>query len=563
MLRTILLLVFVLVAKAPVTLAHNVQEEPFDLVLWNGRIVTVDDSPAEVGAIGILGDRIAALGSREELASRVGESTRVIDLAGRLAVPGFIEGHAHFLGIGEMKLQLDLMTVRSWEEIVALVADAAKRAKPGELIRGRGWHQEKWDRLPKDAVDGLPVHTALSAVSPRNPVLLTHASGHATFANARAMEMCNISGATEAPPGGEIVLDANGDPIGVFRETAAALLFRARQGHVAPDPERVVELATQEVLSKGVTSFHDAGSSFEDAALLSRMAIEGRLGVRVWMMLRESVGRLRKRLPELPRDPRAKPFFVVGGIKRSIDGALGSHGAWLLEPYTDLPESSGLNTVSVEEVEEVAQIALEHELQLCVHAIGDRANRETLDIFERAFRANPDKRDLRWRIEHAQHLHPDDIARFAQLGVLACVQGVHCTSDGPWVPERLGEKRSREGAYVWRDLIDSGAILINGTDAPVEDVDPLASFRATVTRRTKDGSLFYPDQRMTRMEALRSYTRHAAYAAFQEKEKGTLAVGKLADITVISHDILQLPDDELGKAKIDATIVGGVVAFER
>ena len=293
------------------------------------------------------------------------------------------------------------------------------------------------------------------------------------------------------------------------------------------------------------------------------MASEGKLRLRLWVMIRDSNERMAQRLAAYRLVDGYGKRLTIRAIKHSIDGALGSRGAWLLEPYSDLPSSTGLETTPVATIEETAKLAMANGYQLCVHAIGDRANRETLNIFEAAFKANPDKKDVRWRIEHAQHLHPADIPRFGKLGVIASMQGIHCTSDAVFVPARLGAKRSEEGAYVWQKLMKSGAVVSNGTDAPVEDVDPIASYYASVTRRLKDGSTFYPDQRMSRQEALRSYTRNAAYAAFEEGSKGSLAVGKLADVTVLSKDILSVPDDEIQGARVDYTIVGGAIAYER
>lgn len=536
---------------------------PPTLILTGGRVVAVDDAGTEAEAIAIAGDRVLVLGSEEEILALAGDGTRVVDLDGRLAIPGFIEGHGHFLGVGDSAMQLDLRGARTWDEIVAMVAAAARELPPGTLIRGRGWHQEKWTTAPDGAVEGLPRHDALSAVSPEHPVILTHASGHATFANALAMRLAGIDADSVDPEGGEIVRDASGSPIGALRETASGLL-RAVYLRARPrDPEEMARFAAAECLRKGVTSFQDAGSSFEDAELLARMARAGALDVRVWMMLREPVAELRERLPAAKVTGVGGHRFTVGGIKRSIDGALGSHGAWLLQPYADLPASAGLNTVPVEDVEACAALALEHGLQLCVHAIGDRANREVLDLYERFFAAHPDRTDLRWRIEHAQHLHPADVPRFGALGVIPAMQGVHCTSDAPWVLRRLGEERAESGAYLWRALLDSGAVVTNGTDAPVEDVDPLVSFRASVTRRLPDGSTFFPGQRMTRMEALRSYTLSNAYAAFEEDLKGSLEPGKLADVVVLSTDVLACPEDELADAHVDLTVVGGQVLYER
>jgi predicted amidohydrolase YtcJ len=278
-------------------------------------------------------------------------------------------------------------------------------------------------------------------------------------------------------------------------------------------------------------------------------------------MVRAGVGELSKKLPAYRTIGHAGNHLTVRAIKLSLDGALGSRGAWLLAPYSDLPSSTGLNTVPVEQARETARLALQHGYQFCVHAIGDRANRETLDIFEQSYRSSSSK-DLRWRVEHAQHLSLDDIPRFGRLGVIAAMQGVHCTSDAPFVPARLGDRRAEEGAYVWQKLMQSGAVVTNGTDAPVEDVDPIASYYASVTRRLSGGKTFYPDQKMTRMEALASYTRRAAYSAFEEDLKGTLAPGMLADITVLTKDITTVPDEEIRSARVAYTVVGGRVAYD-
>ena len=556
-----------LLLASPLAARIEASEEPADLVLAGGRVVTVDAAGTEGRSIAMRGDRIVAVGSEEEIRALVGERTRVIDLEGRLAIPGFIEGHGHFLGVGDSAMQLDLRKARTWDEIVALVAEAAAKLEPGTLIRGRGWHQEKWTTAPKGAIDGLPRHEDLSEASPDHPVILTHASGHATFANAKAMELSGIDGDTADPEGGEIIRDPSGAPTGAFRETASGLLGPAYLRSRGADPREMATYAVEECLRKGVTSFQDAGSSFEDAELLRRMADRGELDVRVWMMLREPVAELAERLAATRVVGHADHHLTVRGIKRSIDGALGSHGAWLLEPYADLASSAGLNTVPIDEVEACARLALEHDVQLCVHAIGDRANRETLDIFERFLPEGPagegSKADLRWRVEHAQHIHPDDLPRFSELGVIAAMQGVHCTSDAPWVLRRLGPDRAESGAYMWRDLLDSGAVVTNGTDAPVEDLDPIASYYSTVTRRRSDGMVFYPGQRMTRMEALRSYTIACAYSAFEEDLKGSLEPGKLADVVVLSRDILTCPDDEILDARVDLTVVGGEVLYRR
>ena len=537
--------------------------EPADLVLRDGKIVTVDDTNPEAQALAVRGDEIIAVGTNDEVAAYIGEMTQVIELDGQLAIPGFIEGHGHFLGVGNAQMQLRLMDTQNWEEVVSMVAAAVEQAQPGQLIRGRGWHQEKWDPLPEPNVEGFPLHDRLSEVSPDNPVLLTHASGHATFANARAMEMSGITRDTPNPDGGEILRDSRNNPIGVFRETASRLLNAASADAAPPDPRRQAELAVAEALSKGVTSFQDAGSSFETVDLLKSMVDDGSLGIRLWVMLRESNEALAARGADYRMVGYGNNHLTVRAIKRSIDGALGSRGAWLLEPYSDSPESTGLNTTTPESISNTAAWAIANDFQLCVHAIGDRANRETLDIFQRVFEANPDKSDLRWRDEHTQHLHPDDIPRFAELGVIASMQGVHCTSDAPYVVARLGEQRAEQGAYVWKTLLETGAVVSNGTDAPVEDVSPLASYYATVSRKLADGSVFYPDQRLSRLEALQTYTTNAAFAAFEEDIKGSLSIGKLADITVLSKDVMTISEDEIPSTEVVYTIVGGKVLYSQ
>ena len=544
-------------------LACSPAEEPADLVLMGGRIVTMDAANPEAEALAARGQKLVAVGSEKDVSRFIGPDTEVIDLGGALAVPGLIEGHGHFLGVGRAKMQLDLRSVADFGEIVTMVETAVAEAEPGQWILGRGWHQEKWDSVPEPNVSGLPYHDALSAVSPDNPVMLTHASGHAAMVNGLALEMAGIDRRTSDPPGGEIVRDARGMAIGVLRETAENLVAsQLDRGWDEATIRRTVELASAESLASGITSFQDAGSSFRQVELLQQMAVAGELPLRLWIMLSEDNESLAEGLPGYEVYRTGDGYLTVGGIKRWIDGALGSHGAWLLEPYTDLPESTGLNIVTPDELRESARLAAEHGLQLCSHAIGDRANRVTLDIYQETIDSRPDGRELRWRIEHAQHLHPDDIPRFEELGVVAAMQSIHCTSDGPWVPQRIGEERSKNGAYVWRSLLDSGAVIAGGTDAPVESVDPIPDYHAAVTRQLTDGTFFYPEQDMTREEALRARTLDAAYSAFEEDIKGSLETGKLADVTVLSKDVLEIPDDEIPTTRVLYTIVGGKVRYE-
>ncbi|MGH7598719.1 MAG: amidohydrolase [bacterium] len=544
---------------------------PADLVLKNGRIVTVDPQRPEAEALAIVGNKIIAAGKNAEIEAYVGASTKVIDLAEKLAIPGFIEGHGHFVSLGRAKKVLDLTKVKNWDEIVSMVAEAAKQAKPGAWIFGRGWHQEKWNKAPQSSVDGVPTHDDLSQVSPNHPVYLTHASGHASFANAKALQSAGIDASTSDPSGGTIVRDELGRPTGLLRENAqdvveaAIAAYQAQRSPKEIEAEQIeyVRLAAEEALSEGVTTFHDAGSSFKTIDLFRKLADEGKLPVRLYVMVRNETNDIMdEKLPAYRLINYGNSFLTVRSIKRQIDGALGAHGAWLLAPYEDMSNSSGLVLEPVADITRTCEIAVKHGFQVNTHAIGDRANREVLDIYQKVFQANPDKKDLRWRIEHAQHLHPDDIPRFTELGVIASMQGVHATSDGPWVPKRLGEKRSSEGAYVWRKLWDSKAVVTNGTDVPVEDISPIASFYATVSRRVADGSAFYPEQRLTREEALKSYTLNNAYAAFEEDIKGSLSPGKLADLVVLSADIMAIPEEEILSTEVLYTIVDGKIVYQ-
>jgi len=537
-----------------------------DLVLRGGKVATVNPDMPYAEAVAVRADTIMAVGSAADMEALIGPATTVIELDGALVTPGLIEGHGHYMSLGRAKMILDLTEARTWDEIVAMVEAAAAEAEPGEWIQGRGWHQEKWDEVPDGAVEGNPVHRSLSAVSPENPVYLGHASGHAAFVNAEAMRRAGISVETPNPDGGEIIKDMRGEPTGLLRETAQGLVGRAlaeaEAEMTAEEREEqnrtMAQLAAEEALRHGITSFHDAGSGFGTIDFLKQLNEEGALPVRLYVMIRAGNDALRERAADYRMET---PYLTVRSIKRTIDGALGAHGAWLLEPYEDLPQSSGLNTSPMDELEALTDIAADIGFQLNVHSIGDRANRESLDIFEKAF-AEHGLEDHRWRIEHAQHLHPDDIPRFAALGVIASMQGIHATSDAPWVLRRLGEERAQTGAYMWQSLWKSGAVVTNGTDVPVEPIDPISSYYATVSRRLDDGSVFYADERLTREQALQSYTLNNAYAAFEEDSKGSIEVGKLADLTVLSQDILTVPEEDIRNTRVLYTIVGGEVRFD-
>ncbi len=542
-----------------------------DLVLLNGNIATVDAALGKVEAMAVNGYQITAVGSSEEMAAYVGPETRVVELDGRFVMPGFIEGHGHFMSLGRAKQILDLSRVQNWDEVVSMVATAVDKAKPGEWVFGRGWHQDKWDSVPDNAIDGVPRNDSLNAVSKDNPVLLGHASGHAAFANDAALAAGGVGNETPDPAGGTIVRAPNGKATGLLRETAQRLINEAvniYNSRLTPeesekiDRERVL-LAGNEALRHGVTSFHDAGASFETIDFFKELEAEGALPIRLYAMVRsETNEEMDKLLPFYKMESEGDDFLTVRSIKRQIDGALGAHGAWLLKPYVDLTTTAGLVLEPVDDIEGTARVAVKHGFQVNTHAIGDRANRETLDIYERIWdEMEVDGSQLRWRVEHAQHIDPADVPRFGQLGVIAAIQGVHCTSDGPWIASRLGEERTKLTSYPWRTLIDTGAIVANGTDVPVEPIDAIASYYSSVSRMMRTGERFHPEQAMTREEALASYTLNNAIAAFEENVKGTLTPGKYADFVVLSNDILTVEESQIPNTEILMTFVGGKLKY--
>ncbi len=536
-----------------------------DVIFINGTLYTVS-TPNIAEAVAISDGKIMAVGTNAEIQKFRGDSTRVIDLGGKTMTPGFIEGHAHFMGVGYNKLELDLSGVRSFAELISKVKEKAATLAPGTWITGRGWHQDKWDTQPSIKVQGFPVHDALSAASPDHPVFLRHASGHIAIANAKAMELADISASSASPAGGEIFKDTKGNPTGIFNETAQSLIDLAIPQNDPQRDQQAFELAVQECLANGITGFHDAGAGQETIDLYKRNLADSTLTVRLYVMLDGSDSALIQNYISTGAEVGlGNDFLTIRAIKLYSDGALGSRGAWLLEPYADMPETSGHSTVDPEEIYEMSADALENGFQLCTHAIGDRANREVLDQYEKAFKTHGgDSKQYRFRIEHAQHLSLTDIPRFAQLGVIPAMQAIHMSSDRPWAIDRLGEKRIVEGAYVWQDLLRSGAIIVNGTDAPVELVNPIACFYASVTRQTLNGTPeggFEPAQRMTREQALRSYTLDAAYGAFEENIKGSIEVGKYADFTVFDQDIMTVPENDILKTRVVMTIVNGEVVY--
>ena len=529
------------------------QQEPThpvaDLVLTNGNVITVDKRNPAAEAVAAIADRIVAVGSAADIAAYIGDATEVIDLQGQTAIPGFIEGHGHFTSFGGSLMILDFRYSKSFADIVSQVTAAAEDTPAGEWIIGRGWHQDKCETKDDVLVEGLPVHDSLSAATPDHPAMLIHTSGHGVFVNQKAMTLVELGDDTVAPEGGEIVRDADGRATGMMRESAQDVFRQAFSGHQGRRPagvaeeevRRMVLLAGAELLRHGITSFQDLGTS---------LAFE------------EEAANMADRLADYRMVGYGDNFLTVRAIgEKVLDGALGTHGGWLLEPYTDLPRSSGLNVVPVEEIEASARLAIQHDYQLAIQGIGDRAYRELLNIYENEFSRNPEKTDLRWRIEHAQVIHPDDVQRTVDLGVIPAVQGIFACSDGPWVVDRLGPERTLERGYIFNTLADAGAVPTNGTDPPVDEVDPIGSFYCSVTRILPDGTLFQPQEVYSRERAMYSYTMGNAIAAFEEDIKGSLTPGKLADITVLSQDLLMVPDDEIMNTEIVMTILGGKVRY--
>ncbi|MBK9734537.1 MAG: amidohydrolase [Saprospiraceae bacterium] len=543
-----------------------------DSIIINANIYAVDTSYQNATAIAIKDGLILLVGTNNEVIKLSDSNTKVIDANGKFLMPGFIEGHGHYSGLGFSLINLNFLTSRSWEEVVTKVKKRALGVKKGDWIIGRGWHQEKWDSVPIQNIYNYPFHYSLSEVSRDNPVLLYHASGHALFANKKAMEIVGITKETPNPVGGEIVRDPNGEAIGVFEERAMRIFKEHYNAYIKSLDRNVTDsiwleafkLAEKECLKKGVTSFQDAGSTFDELEKYEKLAEEGTLQVRLWVMIRRPVDELVGRVKDFKRLNIGNRFYTCNAIKSEVDGALGAFGAWLLESYSDKPGFKGQNTTDIYDVKRIADMAIDNDMQFCVHAIGDRANRVVLDIYEGVMQQHPEKKDIRWRIEHAQHLNPKDIPRFAKNKIIASMQGIHCTSDAPFVVKRLGTERARLGAYAWRSLLDNGVIIANGTDAPVEDVDPLKSFYASVTRKQAEtGIEFFPEQKMTREEAIYSYTLGNAYAAFEESFKGSIKPGKVADFVILSNDLIKCSDDDILKTKVLFTISDGKVRFSQ
>ena len=544
------------------------ETEKADMIIHNGTIYTMNDLMPTTESVAIRNGKIIALGKYRDLDDLITPRTKIINLNGAMMTPGLIEGHGHFYGLGLAKMQLDLSTAESYAELVSMVSDAIDSSNPGEWILGRGWHQSKWSDNADSFIKGFQTHDSLSKISPNNPVWLKHASGHAGFANQKAMDIAGVSSETEFGFGGEIIKDLSGNPTGVFNERAQGLISKHVDTNLGKDSDiRAIELAVKTCLEHGITSFHDAGTGSKTITTLLSAIDKNLLKVRVYAMLTSrDTSLLNQWYKNGPEIGTGNDFLTIRSIKLNADGALVSRGAWLIDDYTDRPGHFGMATQSMDYVYKVAKNGIQNGFQVNSHAIGDRANREILDQYEKVFNEFPKlSKNHRWRIEHAQHIDPKDIPRFGSLKVIASIQGIHMSSDRPWAINRLGQKRIIEGAYVWRDLINHGAILINGSDVPVEPIDPIASFYASTTRKTLKGlpnSGYEPQQKMTRIEAMKSYTINAAYGAFEEKLKGSIEIGKYADFAVFSQNLITVPDDKILETKILYTIVNGKIEYQ-
>ena len=538
-------------------------QQSADLVLTNGHIYTVDNARPQVSALAVRDGRVLFVGSDAEAKALAGPSTQVIDLRGAAVYPGFTDAHAHLLGLGNMLQRANLAGSKSYDEVIARVKAWAKDVKPGEWIQGRGWDQNRWP------VKEFPTHEELSRAFPNNPVVLDRIDGHALLANARAMELAHVTAATRDPAGGRMVRLASGAPSGVFVDNAKSLISRAVPEPTRANTRKAILAAIAEANRWGLTGIHDPGEDAEAVGIYEELAKAGNYTLRNYVMLSDpgEPGSARAMgNPYIQRGPQNALYdghLWIRAIKLYADGALGSRGAALLAPYSDDPTNSGLLVSRPEHIEAWAEWALGHGFQINVHAIGDRGNRVVLDAFDSALRKNP-KANHRFRIEHAQVLSPQDIPRFARLGVIPSMQATHQTSDMRWAESRVGPQRIR-GAYAWRSLLNTGVIIPNGTDFPVEEVNPLLTFHAAVTRQDPTNwpaGGWYPDQKMTRREALQSMTIWPAYAGFQESVLGSLTPGKYADFVVLDRDIMRVPDTEILGARVLSTWVGGKRVYE-
>jgi predicted amidohydrolase YtcJ len=529
-----------------------------DLIVHHAVVYTASTAAPRAEALAIAGARLIYVGTNADALARRGPATRVIDAGGRAILPGLHDAHGHVLGLGAQLQELDLRGTASLAEVTAKVAERARTTPVDAWIVGRAWDQNDWP------VKGWPSRTALDAAAPGRRVWLTRVDGHAGVASTRALQEAGLTAASPDPPGGRIIRDASGAPDGVLVDGAMDAVTRLIPAPTDAELEATLLRADAELQRLGLTTVHDAGIDERVAAAYTRLVDRGRLRTRIYAMLRLPLARLQPFFAAPPVVDRGGRL-TIRAIKISADGALGSRGAALLEPYADEPGTSGFLTTPEADIYAMTRAAAAAGFQTCVHAIGDRANRVVMDVFGRVDREVPGARALRNRNEHAQILDAAEIPRFAALGVIASIQPTHATSDMPWVPARIGAARTGEGAYVWQKLRQAGARLASGSDFPVEQPDPLAGFYAAITRRAPDGTPvggWALDQALTRDEALRSFTVDAAYAAHQESRSGSLEAGKLADFVILSHDIMEAAPPEILRTSVLVTVSGGQITHD-
>ncbi len=520
-----------------------------DLVVTGARIYTLDERAPVVSALAVKDGRIVYAG--DDASAWIDPGTRRIDAHGATVVPGLVDSHVHMQMLGDELETFDLRDVKTVAEVAAIVRREAARRKPGEWIRGRGWDQTNWGGR-------FPTASDLDAAAPENPVYLGRVDGHAIWVNHEALALAGITPATPDPPGGRIVRTATGEPTGVLIDRAMALV----QQHIPPltpsDIRRRIRRAAAECSRLGLTTVHDAGISAAELNAYRDLIAHGEMPLRVYAMI-GGAGDLWRQY--LARGPEVGDRLTVRAIKLIADGALGSRGAALLEPYSDDPSNTGLMILSRDQIEHVAREAKAHGFQVATHAIGDRANRAVLEAYGAVLGS---ANTLRFRIEHAQVVAPADFELFRKFSIIASVQATHATSDMRWAESRLGPERVK-GAYAWQRFLHLGVPVANGSDTPVESPNPMPGFYAAITRQDSNGHPedgWFPDQRMTREEALRSWTLGGAYAAFEENSKGSLAVGKLADFVMLSADIMRIPSREILKTRVTMTVLGGQVVYQ-
>lgn len=551
----VVVLVIVLIAGYVILQRHSIEQA--DLLIINGTVYTLNDAEPLAEAIAVRDGKIVGIGTTRDLRKRF-VGARILDVQGKAVYPGFTDAHAHVEGLGAALVNIDLMHTKSVEEIQRLVAQRVATLSPGAWIRGRSWDQNKW------ASKAFPTHQMLDSVTTDHPVVLTRVDGHAVWVNKVALELAGITKATPDPEGGKILRDARGEPTGVLIDNATNLVEAVMPAPTESEMREAIEKATRECVRVGLTAVHDMGVELDVLAIYKQLIQERNLPLRIYAALAGAGPAWAQYARQGPDIGQHNGRLTVRALKLYADGALGSRGAALIEPYTDDPLNRGLTLTGADSLRKVAEAALRSGFQLCVHAIGDRANHIVLNVYEDLFKKNPDRfKNARFRIEHAQVVDPPDIPRFSRLGVIPSMQPTHCTSDMPWVEERLGPERVKR-AYAWRSLLETGSTIAGGSDFPVESPNPLFGFYAAITRQDHDGTPeggWHPEQRMQRAEALKAFTLWPAYAAFEEHQRGSLEVGKLADIVVLSNDIMKCGPREILATTVEYTIVGGDIVY--